>query len=116
MHAGILGHLPYTRHTPSSLSPSGERPCAPLTVAPVDATPPARSARASRDQTQREGCCLPSILGSKATVTARPGPAPLKADQEEGRALGAHPAPRPRGYLGLIARGCLVVLLGEVGE
>lgn len=80
-------HLP---PSPSHVSPSGVRARSPLTVAPVDAALPATSSIASRDQTQCEGHCLPSILGSKATVTTRPGPAPLSAAQGplQGRALG----------------------------
>lgn len=63
-------------HTPHSPSPSaqlGKGPHSPLTVAPVDAVPPAPSAIAIRDQAQCESHRLLSILGSKATVTTRPG-------------------------------------------
>lgn len=119
VHGGLAGHVPYTCHAaPPTSAHLGEGPCSPLTVAPVDATRPARSATASRDQTQREGCRLPPILGSKATVTARPDPAPLTAEEGplKGRALRARPAPRPRGSLGLIGSGCLVAPLGEAGE
>lgn len=59
----------------------GEGLCSPLTVVPVDDTLPVTRATASRGQAHREDCHLPSILGSKATVTARPGPAPLAGGQ-----------------------------------
>lgn len=80
--SGTPGHVPHTYHTaPPTSAHLGEGPGSPLTVASVDATPPATSARASRDQAQHEGCCLQSILGSKATVTPRPSPASVSADQ-----------------------------------
>lgn len=82
---------------PSASAHLGEGSCSPLTTAPVDDAPPATSATASRDQAQREGCHLPSILGSKGTVTARPGPAPPAAGWSPlgGKAPGAHPVLRP---------------------
>lgn len=43
----------------------------------MDAAPPATRAVASRGQAQHAGRRLQPILGSKATVTARPGQAPL---------------------------------------
>lgn len=67
-------HLPQSPPTPAH---PGEGPRTPLTVAPMQAAPPAMRAVASRIQAQHEGCRLQSILGSKATVTARPGQARL---------------------------------------
>lgn len=117
--SGTPRHVPHTCHTaPPTSAHLGERPGSPLTVAPVDATPPATSTRASRDQAQHEGCCLQSILGSKATVTPRPGPASLSADQGPlwGTALRTPPGSGPQGYLGSIGSGCPVARLGGLGE
>lgn len=73
--------VPYLATQLSASAHVGEGLCVPLTVVPVDDALPVTKAIASRDQAQHEGCHLPSILGSKATVIARPGPAPLAGGQ-----------------------------------